>query len=385
MRSKTAILFALPLAMILAGCSLLGGTNVSTQPQTSRLLYISQTTTNAVLAVDIESRSSHGSPITGYFNGPGNMVAVGDYLYVVNQNGNSVTEINRKTQQMNRTFNTGRNPWGIAVSPDGLYLYVTNTGDGTVSRIRLANGASEVISVTSGTNANLYPMGICILKSTSSNSYYAFVANERPDSNTSTVNGVTTTTSNGVVTIIKDSTKLNEIKITGAVQMRNVALANNNAILYVTDQSKTAIYAINVQNPEAAVNLTDVNPESGSVSDILAGPTGTGAAGYIFASYRDSKQRSDGVLSGGLTIRTASNGSKVADPSLSGGLSPSSMAISSDGTSLFVGTSSNVLWMDITNPATPREPIILRISDQQEYQGASPTDIVLAGGVPNQR
>ncbi|HEY9766216.1 MAG TPA: hypothetical protein V6C82_07615 [Chroococcales cyanobacterium] len=384
MRSKTAILFALPLAMILAGCSLFGGGNVTSQKQTSRLLYVSQTTTNAVLAVDIESRSSHGAPITGYFNGPGNMVAVGDYLYVVNQNGNSVTEINRKTQQMNRTFNTGRNPWGIAASPDGLYIYVTNTGDGTVSRIRLANGASEVVSVTSlsGTRiVNLNPMGVAVLKGSgaSANSYYAFVANERPNTNAA---GEST---GGVITVLKDGNKLNEISLTGAVQMRNVALANNNAILYVTDQSKASIYAINVQNPEAALPSTEVNPESGSVSDILAGPAGTAAANYIFASYRDSKPRSDGVLSGGITIRTASNGSKIADPSLSGGLSPSSMAISSDGTSLFVGTSSNVLWMDVTNPATPREPIILRISDQQEYQGASPTDIVLAGGVPNQR
>ena len=50
----------------------------------------------------------------------------------------------------------GANPYGVAVSPDGSSVWVTNNGDGTVSRIATSN--NTVTSITVGVN----PSGVAV-------------------------------------------------------------------------------------------------------------------------------------------------------------------------------------------------------------------------------
>lgn len=373
MRSKTALLFALPLALLLGSCSLISGNTIK-DTQATRLLYVSQKSTGAVLAVDVESKSPFGEPITGLM-GPGNMAVYGNYLYVVNESGNSVAEINRKNGQKVRSFQTGNDPRGIAITEDGAYLYVTNYGDGTVSRIYVPSGATEVISTSFLSQVAPHPYGVVATKL--NNKYYAYIVNESPE--------VGSSSTTGYLTVLEGNTPTS-VKIPGAQSMRNLALATSGSgsvpnMLYITDQQKAAIYRVSIATPAAPVPDTDVNPEGGSVTDVVAGPVGAKtAAPYFFATYRNNQQ---GV--GGLTIRQTNGGAQAGTAKLTGGTSPTSIAIANDGGTLFVGAGSSVLWMDITTPTQPREPLMLKISDSQAYQSQAVTDIVAAPGVPNQR
>ena len=53
----------------------------------------------------------------------------------VNQLDNTVSVINTATKTSIKTIAVGKNPLGIAASPDGKYLYVTNVLDSTVTVI----------------------------------------------------------------------------------------------------------------------------------------------------------------------------------------------------------------------------------------------------------
>ena len=52
----------------------------------------------------------------------------GEYAYVTNGNGYTVSVINTATNTVTATVTVGSFPDGVAVSPNGEYAYVTNTG-----------------------------------------------------------------------------------------------------------------------------------------------------------------------------------------------------------------------------------------------------------------
>lgn len=62
-------------------------------------------------------------------------VATGSYM---SQPGDTVTPVNVNTGQPGRPLGTGRLPSGIAVTPNGAELLVTNTGDDTLAVVNLA-------------------------------------------------------------------------------------------------------------------------------------------------------------------------------------------------------------------------------------------------------
>jgi YVTN family beta-propeller protein len=66
----------------------------------------------------------------------------GSKVYVTNGGilltGNTVSVINTASNSLSATIAVGNSPYGIIVSPDGSKVYVTNTLDGTVSVIRTA-------------------------------------------------------------------------------------------------------------------------------------------------------------------------------------------------------------------------------------------------------
>jgi YVTN family beta-propeller protein len=72
----------------------------------------------------------------------------GQHLYVTNNGDNTVSRIVVATGVVDQVINVGASPVGLAVTPDGQHLYVSNIGDGTVSRIVVASGAvDQVINV----------------------------------------------------------------------------------------------------------------------------------------------------------------------------------------------------------------------------------------------
>jgi YVTN family beta-propeller protein len=94
------------------------------------------------------------------------------FVWVANPDSNSVTEflVQGDANQKAAEIHVGEQPQNLAITPNGLFVYVTNTGDGTVSVISTAT-RSVVGTVGVGTE----PYGIALTP----NGTLAYVANAR--------------------------------------------------------------------------------------------------------------------------------------------------------------------------------------------------------------
>ncbi|MBV8055994.1 MAG: hypothetical protein JO071_12225 [Deltaproteobacteria bacterium] len=59
---------------------------------------------------------------------PVEVVIRGSRAYVINSGSNSVSVINTATNAVIATVPVGRNPFDMAITPDGSQAYVANTG-----------------------------------------------------------------------------------------------------------------------------------------------------------------------------------------------------------------------------------------------------------------
>src|SRR5262249_60420038 len=71
----------------------------------------------------------------------------GAFVYVDNLRGNSVSVIDTATNTVTATILVGRNPEGVAISPDGAFAYVVNNSDNSVSVI--ATATNTVVTTVS--------------------------------------------------------------------------------------------------------------------------------------------------------------------------------------------------------------------------------------------
>jgi YVTN family beta-propeller protein len=62
---------------------------------------------------------------------PFSMALDGSHVWVTNQYGNAVTEVDVASHSMVATVTVGSNPYGVAF--DGTHIWVANQGRGTVS------------------------------------------------------------------------------------------------------------------------------------------------------------------------------------------------------------------------------------------------------------
>ena len=62
----------------------------------------------------------------------------GAYVYVTNVGSDSVSVISTATNTVTATVPVGSDPDGVAVTPNGAYAYVTNEGSDSVSVISTA-------------------------------------------------------------------------------------------------------------------------------------------------------------------------------------------------------------------------------------------------------
>lgn len=83
----------------------------------------------------------------------------GDYLYVANYNAGTVAVIDTQDFELIKTIAVGDGPWGVAVGSDGDYVYVSNSLDDTVTVI----GTSDNLVQGTYTTGN-QPMGVAAPK-----------------------------------------------------------------------------------------------------------------------------------------------------------------------------------------------------------------------------
>ncbi len=92
------------------------------------------TATNTVTATVTGLNSPYGVAVTPN----------GAYAYVTNADSGSVSVISTATNTVTATITGFNDPYGVAVTPNSAYAYVANDGNGTVSVITCASGCECV-------------------------------------------------------------------------------------------------------------------------------------------------------------------------------------------------------------------------------------------------
>jgi YVTN family beta-propeller protein len=114
----------------------------------------------------------------------------GAFAYVANFNSNSVSVINTATNTVTATVTVGTNPLGVAITPDGALAYVTNWGSNTLSVISTATNTVAATVIMQQAPPLRFPgsrpWGVAI----SPNGAFAYVTNSA-SSNVSVINTAT--------------------------------------------------------------------------------------------------------------------------------------------------------------------------------------------------
>ncbi len=361
----------LPLAVSLAGCSFFGGA-VEGTPATL-LAYISMQSLDQVAVVSLTQRAPAGEPIPAG-SAPANMAinprSDREYLYVANHSTNTVSFLNVRTRQLEKPVPSGANPWDVSVTPNGQFLYVTNTGDRTVAQIDV-EARSRIHSFTfdEQTYPNFKPRGIATHPITSkvANANEAYVVSEGNSGNTSTPEGT--------VVVLKDRSIGTPIKLTGAVKLWKAAVTPKGDRLLVTDRGSSKLWTIDLATgkPGQAIELG----VSGSW-DVVVNSSITAPVAYVSLSDKgqvipvDLNSNTAGRVSGVVPVGT---GSQLRQPQ--------ALALNSQGTELWValfGSNEVVVFPNISGIDMPIGPRLINYSYTQGQAGA-PEDIVLGRGV----
>ena len=168
----------------------------------------------------------------------------GQYVYVADSNGGvggnivSVTSISNHSTFKN--ISVGSGPWGVAITPNGQYVYVANNGGNTVSVISTSSN-SVVATIPVGTN----PKGVAITP----NGQYAYVTNS--GDGTGTTVSIISTVSNSVIATITVGTAPHGVAITPNGQYVYVTNIGGNSVSVISTASNSVIATIPVgSNPD---------------------------------------------------------------------------------------------------------------------------------------
>jgi YVTN family beta-propeller protein len=170
---------------------------------------------------------------------------------------------------------TGLNaPEGVAVTPNGAYVYVTNDDSGTVSVISTATN-----TVTATVNVGSEPEGVAV----SPSGAYVYVANGDSDAGNGSVSVISTAT-NTVTSIIPNAFNLlvdaEYLAVTPDGQYIYASNGNGlNTISVISTATNTAVAAIDPQVPGCLA----VTPNGQYVYDADQGITGGGriTSGFV--------------------------------------------------------------------------------------------------------
>ena len=118
--------------------------------------------------------------ITGVGNGPAGLALTpdGDYLYVALLNDDAVAIVRTSDNTVVKTISTGDSPWGVAVGSDGEFVYVSNSGLQDASRggtVTVIDAVTQLLDDTFDVGGQ--PMGIACPK----NGDFAYVISHMDD------------------------------------------------------------------------------------------------------------------------------------------------------------------------------------------------------------
>lgn len=167
------------------------------------------------------------------------------YVYVSNQNDNTVSKIDASSQSVTGTYSAGPNPDAIAVTPNGEYLYVANyVSAGTVTILNTSTGA-----IVKQISVGEEPRYLAI----SPDGKVVYAPNQ----------------GSGTVSVIDTASLLLTGSITIGSNASGVWFAPDGAEAYVSDDNENVVYTVDTKTLKVVgtgVTLTDpvfltVNPQ----------------------------------------------------------------------------------------------------------------------------
>ena len=180
--------------------------------------------------------------------GPYGGIAVspdGEFVYVSNYTEGSVSVIKTADKTVSNTITVGKGPIGVSVTPDGAFVYVSNYSSNTVSVIDTSNHTLiDTIQVGSR------PWGV----SMTPDGTYAYVSN----SSSNTVSVIDTSNHAVIETISVETSP------------RKVSMPNDGAYAYVNNYSSGSVSVIDTSN-HAVIDTIRVG---GALSDVSVTPDG---------------------------------------------------------------------------------------------------------------
>jgi YVTN family beta-propeller protein/VCBS repeat-containing protein len=198
--------------------------------------YVANQGTNTVSVLDAATGAAVGSPIvvgsapTGVAASPD-----GSKVYVTNRTSGSVSVIRTSDNKVVNTITVGTQPESVTFSTDGTRAYVTNYGSKSVSVIDATLATPKVITTISNVGTN--PRGIAYVQT--ANGPRVYVAN----SGAGTVSVINASTNKLIDT--KPSTALTVDPISVGSAPQQIAVSPDGTRIYVTNQSSNSVSVIN--------------------------------------------------------------------------------------------------------------------------------------------
>ena len=264
--------------------------------------------------------------------------------YITNARPGTVSVIDTRTNDLvGSPIAVGRQPIGVAVTPDGSKVYVANADSDTVSVIATATNAVIGLPIAVGDR----PSGVAVTPDGST----VYVTNDLSD----TVSVIATATD---TTVDTDPAQAGVNPITVGSRPSGVAVTPNGRRVYVTNSGANTVAVI-----DAATNaLVDTDPDAAGVNPIQVGIDPNGVA------VTPDGQRVYVANAGSDTvsvIATATNSLVDTDPARAGvdpiqvGRSPIGVVVTPDGRRVYVanGDSDSVSVIDTeTNSLVDTDP-----------------------------
>lgn len=264
------------------------------------------------------------------------------YGYVANINANNVSVINLATNATVATIPVGIQPTGVAVSPDGKRVYVTNqsligpVNPSTVSVIDVASN-TVITNITVGYR----PFGIAI----SADGSRLYVTNQSPSNSVSIINTANNTViqtiptigenpqsvavspdgtrlyvtnnSNSYISVINTATTAVLTWIQGGAGPMGIAVSPDNSRIYVANSSSNTVSVIDAVTNQVLYEIPVENQPTG----LTISPAGDRT--YVSNS-----------LSG--TVSVIDNNEHRVIATITAGMAPRGVSLNADGTKLYV-------------------------------------------------
>ncbi len=225
------------------------------------------------------------------------------------------------------TFETGSGPLAIAISPNGEYLYVVNNNDttdtGGISGYTIGQGGALTAIALGTLTTGDEPDGIAI----SPNGEYLYVTNQGSSTGENGISGYTIGQGGALTAITSGTTMTGDSPI-------EIAISPNGDHRYATNSSSTGANGISGYTIGTGGALTAISSgtttTAGIPADLAFSPNGD----YLYVTISSGTTSTDGISA--YTIGTGGALTAITAGTFTAGDGPTGIAISPNGDYLYV-------------------------------------------------